>query len=84
MTDRYTDSKGRRVLIAGMAYPHLKSAHDKAVRTEAELRDIALSEGTAHSDPEREAEIEAMRVELEKRDADYAAQKEAEGNGGEA
>lgn len=75
MTTTYTNSKGQKVEIETMLTPHLKNAHAKAVRTEEELRE----EYPQHHDTEREAEIEAMRVEIEKRDAEYAAQQEAEG-----
>jgi hypothetical protein len=61
VTHYQTDRKGVPVslLIADMAYPHLKSARDKLVRDH----------------PERIGEIAAMTAELHQRDLDYEAAK---------
>ena len=56
----YVNSKGQDVVIADMAYPHLTSAHAKLVR---EQRDGL-----------RQAEIDAMAAELERRDEAFAAE----------
>lgn len=56
----YVNSKGQDVVIADMAYPHLASAHAKLVR---EQRDGL-----------RQAEIDAMGAELERRDEAFAAE----------
>lgn len=56
----YVNSKGQDVVIADMAYPHLTSAHAKLVR---EQRDGL-----------RQAEIDAMGAELERRDEAFAAE----------
>jgi hypothetical protein len=68
MTSTYTDSKGNAVPIASMVYNHLKSAHAKAVKVE----DLAREVDPDHRDEQRLAEIEAMRLEIERRDAAYA------------
>ena len=60
MTAVYNNSKGQDVVIADMAYPHLASAHAKLVR---EQRDGL-----------RQAEIDAMGAELERRDEAFAAE----------
>lgn len=59
----YVNSKGQDVVIADMAYPHLKSAHAKLVR---EQRDGL-----------RQAEIDAMGAEIAKRDEAFAAEEAA-------
>lgn len=74
MTGAYTNSKGEPVEIATMAYPHLKSAHAKAVKVEA----LACEVDPDHRDEQREGEIEAMAAEIERRDAAYAAEQAAE------
>lgn len=73
----YTASNGDSLVIADMVYNHLKSALAKAIRTEERMHE---------NDPDyrndaREAEIAAMAADLARRDAEYAAQQEAEGNG---
>ena len=68
MTRFYTSSKGESVEIASMVYNHLKSAHDKAVRTEERKHDEAFRSGEAYSNDEREGEISAMAAELARRD----------------
>jgi len=60
----YVNSKGLDVVIADMAYPHLASAHAKLVR---EQRDGL-----------RQAEIDAMGAELERRDEAFAAEQAAQ------
>lgn len=59
----YVNSKGQDVVIADMAYPHLASAHAKLVR---EQRDGL-----------RQAEIDAMAAELQRRDEVFAAEQAA-------
>lgn len=56
MTTTYTDSKGKALAVAGMAYPHLKSAHAKLVREQV---------GAARQD-----EIDAMAARLAELDAE--------------
>ena len=75
MTLYYTNSKGQAVEIATMAYPHLQSAYAKAVRHKNE--EIALAEGqgfTYETSAERQAEIDAMKAEIAKRDAKREAE----------
>lgn len=59
----YVNSKGQDVVIADMAYPHLASAHAKLVR---EQRDGL-----------RQAEIDDMAAELQRRDEAFAAEQAA-------
>jgi hypothetical protein len=70
MTTHYTDSKGNPVEIATMPYPHLKSAHRKAIGTEERKHEASDS----YTNPAREAEIDAMKAEIDRRDAAYAEQ----------
>lgn len=70
MTTTYTNSAGEPVEIATMAYPRLKSALAKAIRTEERRHE---SDPNYRNDA-REAEIAAMTAELAKRDAAYAAE----------
>ncbi|WP_313008439.1 hypothetical protein [Brevundimonas vesicularis] len=56
----YVNSKGQDVVIADMAYPHLASAHAKLVRDQR--------------DGLRQAEINAMAAELQRRDEALAAE----------
>lgn len=72
MTKHYTDSKGESVEIASMAYPHLVSAHKKAVATEERKHQTAHINGTDYENPEREAEIDAMSAEIERRNEAFA------------
>jgi hypothetical protein len=74
MTQHYTDSKGAQVEIAGMAFPHLVSAHKKAVASEERKHHTAFINGTTYENKEREAEIDAMAAEIAKRDEAYAAE----------
>ncbi|MGX8272994.1 hypothetical protein ACWQV9_09945 [Brevundimonas diminuta] len=67
MTKMYVNPKGQDVEIASMAYPHLCSAHAKLVR---EQRDGL-----------RQAEIDAMAVEIATRDEAHAAAQAAEAEG---
>lgn len=76
MTTTYTDSKGNAVEIASMAFPHLKSALAKAIRTEERRHEGDPN----YENPDREAEIAAMTAEVAKRDAAYAAEQEAAGD----
>lgn len=69
MTDSYTNSKGQLVVIAEMLTPHLRNAHAKAEREYNADEDLGGW---------RAAEIEAMRVDLERRDAEYAAEQEGQ------
>lgn len=68
----YTDSNGQPVEISKMATPHLISAHKKAVATEERRHTTAMNFDEEYSNPEREAEIDAMAAEIKKRDAEYA------------
>lgn len=63
MTAFYNNSKGQDVVIADMAFPHLSSALAKLVREQ--------------TDGLRQAEIDAMRAELDRREAERAAEAEA-------
>lgn len=58
MSEFYVNSKGHDVLIADMAYPHLASAYAKLVREQ--------------QDGPRQAEINALAAELDRRDAERA------------
>jgi hypothetical protein len=78
MTITYTDSKGNAVVIADTPYPHLVNAHRRAVSGEERKHEDAAATGDDYSNPAREAEIDAMAAEIAKRDAAYAALKEAE------
>ena len=66
MITHYNGSKGP-VEIAAMAYPHLVSAHAKLVRER--LNDS------------RDDEIAAMAADIERRDAEYAAEQKVSGGG---
>lgn len=70
----YTDSKGAKVEISTMAYPHLTSAHKKAVASEERKHNTAYLGGTTYENAEREAEIDAMAAEIKRRDETYAAE----------
>lgn len=74
MTKHYTNSQGLSVEIAAMAYPHLVSAHKKAVASEERKHHSAYLDGTTYENKEREAEIDAMAAEIAKRDESYAAE----------
>jgi len=74
MTLTYTNSAGEPVEIATMAYPHLVNAHAKATRDYQDRMETARSEGVPYSDPDRLAESDAMKAEIAKRDAAYAAE----------
>ena len=65
----YTDSKGQPVEIAKMATPHLISAHKKAVATEERRHTTAHNFDETYENPEREAEIDAMKAEIDRREA---------------
>ena len=65
----YTDSKGQPVEIAKMATPHLISAHKKAVATEERRHTTAMNFDEEYSNPEREAEIDALAAEIKRREA---------------
>lgn len=60
----YVNSKGQDVVIADMAYPHLASAHARLVRDQR--------------DGLRQAEIDAMAAELQRRDEAFAAEQAAQ------
>lgn len=64
----YTDSKGEKLAIANMVFAHLFSAHRKAVAKEEREHEFDPD----YSNPEREAEIEAMAAEIERRNQAYA------------
>lgn len=68
----YTGSKGERIEIANMAFPHLVSAHKKAVATEERKHEWSAANGQEYSNPEREAEIDAMAAEIERRNEAFA------------
>lgn len=70
----YTNSQGLSVEIASMAYPHLVSAHKKAVASEERKHHTAYLGGTSYENPEREAEIDALAAEIAKRDKASAAE----------
>jgi len=73
----YTDSRGNPVEIATMPYPHLKAAYEKAVRTEERKHSFAHEQGEDYDNPEREAEIDAMKARLDALDAAHADAVEA-------
>ena len=73
----YTNSQGQKVEIASMAFPHLVSAHKKAVASEERRHTHAVAMGEHYENVEREAEIDAMAAEIAKREAAYAEQQEA-------
>lgn len=77
MSAYYTDSKGASVEIATMAFPHLISAHKKAVASEERKHTHAHAMGEDYDNPAREAEIDAMKAEIDRREVEYAAQQEA-------
>lgn len=68
-TTHYTDSKGQPLEIAKMATPHLISAHKKAVATEEQRHTTAHNFDEDYSNPEREAQIDAMAAEIKRREA---------------
>lgn len=70
----YTSSKGESVEIAKMAYPHLTSAHKKAVASEERKHHTAFINGTTYENKECEAEIDALAAEIKRRDEAYAAE----------
>ena len=70
----YTGSTGERIEIANMPFPHLVSAHKKAVATEERKHHSAFINGTTYENKEREAEIDAMAAEIAKRDEAYSAE----------
>ena len=72
MTTTYTNPNGQAVEIAAMAYPHLVSAHKKAVASEERRHEWAAINGTEYDNPEREAEIDAMSAEIERRNEAFA------------
>lgn len=72
MTTEYTNSKGEKVEIASLSYPHLVNAHKKAVASEERRHTHAHLMGEEYDNPEREAEIDAMAAEIARRDAAYA------------
>lgn len=73
----YTDSKGQPVEIAKMATPHLISAHKKAVASEERRHTTAMNFDEEYSNPEREAEIDAMAAEIKRREAAQAQSEDA-------
>ena len=68
----YTSSKGDRIEIAAMPFSYLVSAHKKAVATEERKHQTAHINGTDYENPEREAEIDAMAAEIERRNEAHA------------
>lgn len=66
MVTHYNGSKGP-VEIASMAYPHLTAAHAKLVRERI--------------NDSRDDEIAAMAADIERRDAEYAAEQTVSGGG---
>lgn len=73
MTDtHYTASSGEKKLIVDLPYLYLVNAHKKAVASEERKHTHAHAMEREYSNPEREAEIDAMAAEIKKRDAEYA------------
>lgn len=72
-----TNSKGQQEVIADMPYPHLTNAHRRAVSSEERKHTHAAAMGEDYSNPQAEAEIDAMAAEIARRDAEYQAQQEA-------
>jgi hypothetical protein len=69
LPSHYTDSKGQKVEIASMHYAHLVSAHAKLLRTEERKHETAVNSGYEYDNPEADAEIDAMKAEIDRRDA---------------
>lgn len=69
----YTSSKGDKIEIASMAYLYLVSAHKKAVATEERKHEWAAANGQEYSNPDREAEIDALAAELKRREEERPA-----------
>ena len=76
MTRFYTSSKGESVEIAAMPFSYLVSAHKKAVATEERKHQTAHINGTDYENPEREAEIDAMSAEIERRNEAHAKEQD--------
>lgn len=76
MTTEYTNSKGEKVGISSLSYPHLVNAHKKAVASEERRHTHAHLMGEEYENAEREAEIDALAAEIARRDAAYAEQQE--------
>lgn len=72
MTDTRTNSKGEQEVIADMATPHLKNAHKRAVSAEERKHSHAAAMGEDYSNDQAEAEISAMKAEIDRRDEAYA------------
>jgi hypothetical protein len=69
MTDSYTNSKNKLVVITDMAYPHLRSALAKAER-----------EVTGTTPEWRHREIAAMKADLERREEEHARAQQENGD----
>lgn len=67
MTDTYTTSDGLKLRIADMPTPYLINAHKKAVATEERRHTWAADYGKDYSNRAREAEIDAMAAEIDRR-----------------
>ena len=72
MTDTRTNSKGEQEVIADMATPHLKNAHKRAVSSEERKHAHADAMGEDYTNDQAEAEIDAMKAEIDRRDEAYA------------
>lgn len=72
MTTTRTNSKGQQEVIADMLYPHLVNAHKRAVSSEERAHSHAHAMGEDYSNSQAEAEISAMKAEIDRRDEAYA------------
>ena len=77
MTTTYTNSKGEKVEIASLSYPHLVNAHKKAVASEERKHHHAYVNGETYENPEAEAMIDAMKAEIDRRETEYAEKGDA-------
>jgi len=72
MTTTRTNSKGEQEVIAEMIYSHLVNAHKRAVSAEERAHTHADAMGEDYSNSQAEAEIDAMKAEIDRRDEAYA------------
>jgi len=77
MKTHYTNSAGEQIEIASLNVHHLRAAHAKAVRGEERRHEEAHQRGGDYENPEREAEIDAMKARLDALDAAHAQAVEA-------
>lgn len=73
MTKFYTASDGTQKAIADMPTAYLVNAHKKAVASEERRHTTAHNFGEEYSNPQREAEIDAMAAEIKRRSKDEEA-----------